>query len=210
MNLRILTSGLLVSACATSALAAPKTEVRPVAAFHQVEARGSVAVRIAVAKGAAAKVEVSGEPDDLALITTTVVKGRLVIDQKPSAHLRGNLVVTIATPTLDGVALEGSGSMTASGIDAGSFGAVDAGSGALVLAGTANQLAVELGGSGAVIAKDLTARQAVLSLSGSGALGVTATEAVTVSLDGSGAIDVYGHPRAVTKAIAGSGQLHIH
>lgn len=81
------------------------------------------------------------------------------------------------------------------------------GSGSFVAAGSASQIAGSIGGSGSMNMGKLMAKDVRVSIGGSGSVETWATDNLNVSIGGSGSVEYYGDPR-VTKAIGGSGNVN--
>jgi hypothetical protein len=160
---------LLLVGCDSQAMGngQSQTEARTVADFTRVENLGSLAVTVTPGP---TSVSITADSNLLPLITTTVTNGQLVIDQTKNFITHLSLSAAVTTPTLVALDNEGSGSLSASGFDAGAFTIDNAGSGAVTLQGTVDVLTLTAEGSGET------------QLSGS-ATGLEAT------LDGSGAVD---------------------
>jgi len=124
----------------------------------------------------------------LGQVTTRVVAGTLVIGNTPGRHnTKGPMIVLVALPRLDSVAISGSGVVGAKG--------------------ASRRLNVSLGGSGDLELAQLVARQVRAVLSGSGRIDVTATDSLEASLSGSGVIQYAGNPPHVTTSVTGSGTI---
>lgn len=81
------------------------------------------------------------------------------------------------------------------------------GSGTMTVAGSCTQFSAEQTGSGDLHARHLNADQAELQLMGSGDATLRASEAVRVTLNGSGDVSVYGAPRERSVSRNGSGEV---
>ena len=155
--------------------------------------------------------------------------GRLAIGRKKDSWNLGKseaATITVTAPSITGLALAGSGDITAdkvSGDDvklslAGSgdmrVGEVTAkklkgslaGSGDFVLAGKADNATYSIAGSGSVDASKLVVTDAVVSIAGSGDVSIHATGNVEGKIAGSGDINVTGGAKC-TSSTAGSGTV---
>lgn len=81
------------------------------------------------------------------------------------------------------------------------------GSGAMTVAGACRQFSAEQTGSGDLNARHLNADQAELQLMGSGDAAIRASQAVRVTLNGSGDVAVYGAPRERSVSRDGTGEV---
>ncbi len=180
-------------------------QVRVVPAFNRIELAGSNVVTINV--GAKRSVVVRGDDNLLSRITTTVSAGRLIIDTVGSFESDTPMRVAVATPSLNALALSGSGMVYADGVQATSLRVTLPGSGMLRASGTTDRLAVTLDGSGLAALSGLVARDARAVVSGSGRIDLTATRSLDASIPGTGAITYGGDPARVTSNVAGTGAI---
>jgi hypothetical protein len=100
----------------------------------------------------------------------------------------------------------GSGSINLRGVESDSITVALGGSGNLKASGSTEHLHVSVSGSGKVAIGQLAARDAVVSISGSGQAVVWAKQSLTVSVAGSGDVSYYGEPQ-VAKSVMGSGSV---
>jgi hypothetical protein len=198
---------LLVTVMTLFAARFAHADVRNTGSFHAVELKGVAAVEIKL--DATTRVEVTGDAEAIGSVTTDVKNGALIIDTRGDLHAQHNLLVTIATPTLDAIALAGTGSIRVAGVKSPAFAIALSGAGAIDVAGATDTLTVELSGAGGLHAKNLTAKTVSVAVSGTGNAAVTASEALTASLNGVGHVDVYGHPRSVSKNVNGIGRVQL-
>lgn len=77
----------------------------------------------------------------------------------------------------------------------------------LTLEGKADTFACGVNGAADVEAKGLTAREVKLTLNGTGDITVTATEALSATINGAGSIGYYGSPADVRQQINGAGSI---
>jgi hypothetical protein len=184
----------------------PTTQTREVASFHTVDLAGSNNVVIRV--GEKQSVVVRADDNLLDRVTTEVQSGKLVIANPPGSFTtKSPMSVEVDVPTLDAVALSGSGNIVVTGIDAERLEVTLPGSGTLTGEGTATRLDVTVGGSGIAQFTRLVANDVRAVVSGSGSIFVTATKSLDGSVSGSGAILYSGNPPDVTKNVTGSGAI---
>jgi len=205
------------------------TENRSVAEFEAVLTRGPDVV---VRQGPVASVSVKADRQLLPLLETLVedtAQGKtLVLRWKPNSLVmtRHNPVVTITTPRLSALLVQGSGDVQAEQIKGPRLLArvegsgdiqlngllVDAltleikGSGDIQASGQAGRLAVAITGSGDVRSSALKADDVSVSIAGSGDASVQADKTLAVSIAGSGDV-VYSGNASVRKTVAGSGSV---
>ena len=107
---------------------------------------------------------------------------------------------------LEGVAVAGSGEVTATGVAADSFDVEISGSGRVEPTGTADTLVVDISGSARYLGEDLEALVGTVRVSGSGEAVVNVADELDVDVSGSGGVQYIGDP-TVTQSISGSGDI---
>jgi hypothetical protein len=182
------------------------SQPRDVAAFSGIDLAGSNVVTVRV--GGKQSVVVHGDDNLLSRITTKVRAGTLVIGNTPgSFKTRTPMSVEVTVPSLESLALSGSGVLVVTGVDTQALTATLSGSGVLRASGTAAKLDIELPGSGDAQLDQLVARDVHAVVRGSGRILVTATASLNAAVPGSGAIIYSGNPAHVTTSITGSGAV---
>jgi hypothetical protein len=181
-----------------------KSEIRNVPAFSAVRVAGAIDAEITT--GSESRVEITGDDNIVPLVTSDVQGDRLEIGTSKNFRTRVHLVAKIALPRLTGIALTGSGDITARGVQSDRLDVSLSGSGTIRADGTAHETRVELLGSGTIQLDQLAAERAAVSVSGSGNVAVAASKALDVSITGSGDVTYRGDPE-LKKAITGSGSV---
>lgn len=200
---------------------------RSVGAFSAIRIDGPVDVDAHPA--AAPQVSVHADDNIEPLVETVVEDGTLVVRLRRDAHFVSHraLHVDVGFTTLDATRQHGSGDLRVTGvqgrrlesaidgsgdlrIDDARLGRYDlrvAGSGDVTIAGHADEARFQVDGSGDVHAAGLAARRVEVRIAGSGDAQVDATESLDASVAGSGDVSYGGHPREVTRHVAGSGSV---
>jgi Putative auto-transporter adhesin, head GIN domain len=184
------------------------TRVRPVAPFTSVTLAGSNLVNVQV--GSARSVIVHARADMLDHVTTVVRAGTLVIADAPGrANIEGPMRVWVTMPALTALTISpaGSGLLSVTGLHNNALTVMLSGSGLLRAAGSTTHLRVGLSGSGDLELGELTARDARVTVSGSGRAMVTATSNLAALVSGDGVIQYGGSPTHVTTSVTGSGTI---
>jgi hypothetical protein len=182
-----------------------KTESRAVASFSKIDLTGSPDVDVTV--GPATSVELTADDNLLPLIETTVSGETLKIGSKRSYSTSLGVKVKITAPSLEALALSGSGDVQVKGLKAGEMEARISGSGNITLNGGVDRLRVRILGSGDVRAADLAAKAVQVSVTGSGNASVRASAQLEASVTGSGNVRFAGNPPQVQKHVTGSGDI---
>lgn len=135
-----------------------------------------------------------------ALPTVTVFSSYLTrAENDGRGHLR---IESVAPGPKLQIVLEGNGRITARGID---HQAVDAsirtGNGEIVVLGKADMAKLSSLGTGQIQADDLKAREAKCRITGTGSIGVNASENLTISGMGSGTVYYLGNPEIKNRTL---------
>jgi len=200
------------------------TQTRSVDGFTGIALSGNA--HLTVTQGDAFSVAVTTDSGLQKHIDTTVRGQKLEIDQNYSIAGRSpDVTVTVTMPLLSYLDLSGSssttiGQMHGDSLHVSSSGSSDiridaqvqelavevAGSGDLVLAGTAGTADITVSGSGTVSGSTLTAATAHVSVSGSGDVTLRVNTDLGAKVSGSGSINYYGDP-VVSSDVSGSGSV---
>jgi hypothetical protein len=182
------------------------TQIRALPGFDGVELSGSNNVVVRV--GQRQTVVVHADDNLLDRVTTRVDGGTLVVgDRAGSFTTKSPMYVEITAPSLGGLALSGSGTVSVEGIRSPRLTVVLPGSGVIRAAGKAGRMDVALGGSGDAQLGQLVAGDVKVVVGGSGHAAVTATKSLDAAVTGVGAVDYGGHPGKVTKSVTGVGAI---
>ena len=201
-------------------------ETRPLADWSAVvlACPGTLEISIGENHG----IEIEADENIQTLIETVISDGRLSIRFSPdfdSISPTKSIQFRAATPVIDAMAVAGSGAIRAPHIegehlkiDVSGSGNVNAaaaevgrletrisGSGSVTIRGDAVEQKVRISGSGSLDARDLTSRQANITISGSGTAMVHVEDNITGKITGSGSI-VYGGQPATNIRTTGSGR----
>ncbi len=187
MKKLILAAGVLSALLITASTAAPT--VVPTAAFKSVELRGMGHVilrhgdtqRVTLVKGDGSVTQIRPDRRD---------SDKLIIDAcRNDCPSNYDLVVEIVTPSISGVAIDGSGKIETQGQFPGT-----------------GRLDAAINGSGSIDLRNIAADRSDTAISGSGEIRVRTTRTLNAAISGSGTILYWGSP-AVSSAISGSGTI---
>ncbi len=181
------------------------TVSRTVGGFSSIDLTGAATITVAVGRHTA--VRISGDDNIVPLIRTEVRGSVLVVSSKHRYTSDHMLHVRIATPALDGVTLKGSGTLTAAGIRATAFTLALSGAGTLQLSGTVGTLDTTISGVGTAVLQHLVAKDADVTLSGTGSVHVYVTGTLDATVNGVGSIVYSGHPARVETHVSGVGTI---
>lgn len=180
------------------------TESRTMSGFDEIVLSGSGEVFVDV--NGTESLTITAEDNIMPLLTTEVQNGRLELGTRSSISPTVATIYTISAEALNGVSIEGSGGITATGITADSFDAEISGSGQIKVVGTADELTVDISGSGRFEAEDLVAAIGTADVSGSGHAIVNVSNKLDVDVSGSGTVEYIGDPD-LSSSISGSGDI---
>lgn len=201
-----------------------KTESRTVDAFLSIESGG--AWNVEVTNGDKVSVSVTADDNVVALISTKVKDGKLVISSTESSiNTKVPVVVKVAMPMLATVKLSGAGNATITDVKTAKLGLESSGAGNLSFRGTADDVGVKSTGAGQVVlvgkAKSLAAEAngagnidasafevatATVKATGAGNVAVNATTSLDVTVTGAGNVVYAGNPK-LAKRVTGAGTV---
>lgn len=190
-----------VSPSAVHGIGAIRTEVRSVADFTRLEVRAGIKLELAI--GTPAKVELTAQENLLPISTTNVADGMLTVDASRPYSSTDGITVKVTMPALTELALLGGASGSAVGVTETAL-RIRTDSGAiLALSGTADSLDLTAKGGGRLDLAAFTAKDATVDLAG----GVKVTLGVSGSVKGSAvggvALVLHGHPASVDVSTTG-------
>jgi len=198
---------LLLAACSvTRGSGQLATTQREVTGFTKVELTGQGDV--VIEQTGSDSLTISAEDNLLPLLTSDVSGDTLVLGTKPNTTIETTKPITysVTVKELNGLAVSGSGTISAPKLAATALSTEISGSGTITVKGAANDQDLEISGSGRYQAEELTSKTVKARISGSGKASVMATEVLDVQISGSGSVTYSGNPQ-VKQEISGSGQL---
>ncbi len=198
---------LLLAACSTTRGSGQlATAQREVSGFTKVELAGQG--ELTIEQTGTESLTISAEDNLLPLLTSDVSGDTLVLGTKPNTSIVTTKPITYAVTVknLDGLAVSGSGTMSAPKLATTELSSKISGSGTITVSGAATDQDLEISGSGQYQADGLTSKTVNARISGSGNASVMATDVLDVQISGSGSVTYSGDPR-VMQEISGSGQL---
>jgi hypothetical protein len=183
------------------------SQPRTLPAFHAIDLVGTM--QIEVAAGQTQSVQLVGDSPAFDRVLTTVKDGTLIVDTKLERNNHYRLKLIVSVPDVSKLVVEGTGSMKVTGI-ANNRLAIDLpGTGEIKVDGSTGDLKISVDGTGDISARKLNAKSATVSMAGTGAATITATESVDATVTGTGSIDIDGHPANVHKHVTGVGSIHV-
>jgi hypothetical protein len=183
-----------------------KTESRTVTDFDKVDFNGGVTFQITL--GQPTSVSVAAQQNILDVTTTTVQARTLSVDTTRPYTTSEGVTVTITTPSLSAINVDGGVSGTVQGITSTDF-AVDANGGAsLTLAGTCTTLTFSGNGGAHVDGANLAATNATVNINGGASATLDVTGTVTGTANGGASLTLQGSPSTVNVTTNGGASVH--
>ncbi len=151
---------------------------------------------------------IEADPSILSLLTSDVSGNRLTLGAQNGANLQTSQPIryTLTVKDLNDVVLDGSGSITISGLAASNFSATINGSASITVKGSADNLTVNVNGSGSFDGSSLASKTVTVDDSGSGNVRVQASNTLNANVSGSGSVRYSGNP-TVNSTVNGSGTV---
>jgi Putative auto-transporter adhesin, head GIN domain len=183
----------------------PGSQTRPIGPVSAIHADGAFAVTVKV--GPAPGLTIETDRNLLPIVKTSVSNGRLEIYTDRSYSVDGRIKVTVRSPDVTDISASGSNQIDGEGLNGGDLSIVLNGSNHAVLAGAVSTMTAQLSGSNHLLARQLTAGSAVVTVSGSGNATVDARQRITAEISGAGSISVYGNPQSRSTQVNGAGTI---
>jgi hypothetical protein len=180
-------------------------DARHVPAFDSIDLGGAVDAEVAI--GSAASVEVSGDANLVARVTTEVHGSELQIRTNGAFRPKLPLVVHVVTPTLVRLAVSGAGNAKLAGARGDRLAIDVGGAGNVTADGQVAQLAATVSGAGNIKAADLHAEHDTAKVGGAGDIDVFASASLDADVSGAGSIRYAGNPPDVKKHVSGAGSI---
>jgi Putative auto-transporter adhesin, head GIN domain len=180
------------------------TQTRDVAAFTRLKAEDEVDVNLRVGESRHLRVR-AGEKviDD---IRTEVRDGTLYVAYDGPGIRNGRLLVEVAAPSVEAIAITGASDVRVEGLAADAFDIRVSGAGDIEAAGRVRRLDLEISGAGDADLAELAAGDAHVELSGAGDADVHATDRLDAEVSGAGDLAYRGDP-SLREDVSGSGEI---
>lgn len=182
---------------------------------------------LTITTGATETLTVTAGANQLTALTTQVIDGTLILDNKASIGSDDQISYALTVGPLDGldlsgsgnaygegtlrgdatVAVSGSGSVNLTALELSSIVIDLSGSGDVALAGRAVTQRVTVSGSGSYDGSALATQESDVELSGSGDARVMVSDRLSATTDGSGTVTYTGDPPKVDRDSSGSGEI---
>lgn len=203
------------------------TKTRSVGEYDQIGVGGSFDVKLVA--GTEGKLTIKMDENLFEYLITEVDGDKLKIKWKKGTNVysKNKLLITVPFKDISSVSLAGSGdvysedvikaddfesSLAGSGdlklkVDANHVKSSIAGSGDIYLQGRTNSVKTSIAGSGDVDAYELSSKEAVVSIAGSGGVKISVSDMLKARISGSGNIYYKGNPDKQDVKVSGSGSV---
>jgi hypothetical protein len=180
------------------------TQTRDVDAFTRVKAEDEVDVNLRVGEPRRLRVRAGQKVIDD--VRTEVRDGTLYVWYDGPSIREGRLLVEVAAPAVDALAVSGASDVRVDGLAADALDIRISGAGDVAADGRVGRLALDISGAGDADLADLTAEEARVELSGAGDADVHASERLDAEVSGAGDLAYRGDPR-LNERVTGSGEI---
>lgn len=180
------------------------TENRKTADFQRINIAGSLDLVYSAGKNALA---ITGDDNVISIIKTEINNGVLHIFSDKSFSTSMPITVSVSSPGLEAVMVEGSSDVSLQGLRSRSFLIQLNGTGEIIATGKVKSLDIDIFGTGGVNAKALSADNVDAKLNGTGDLQLTALQSLNATIVGTGDIVYFGNPQVVNRSSLGVGDI---
>jgi hypothetical protein len=179
---------------------------RAVGAASELDLDGAFLATITLGTGPSLVIE--GDENVLPFIKSEATGGTLHIFAERSYRTEKPIRVILSLPALARLSAGGSNSVALTGVVGPALALTMNGSNSVSIAGRIGALSANLSGSGVLTADALEADKASVRVAGSGSAVLRVSAALKAEIDGSGSIDVHGHPAQRQVQVNGSGSIN--
>jgi putative autotransporter adhesin-like protein len=180
------------------------TQMREVGAFTRVKAEDQVDVNVRV--GEPRRVRVRAGEKVIHDVRTEVRDGTLYVSYDGPGIRDGRLLVEVATPAIDAIAISDAADVRVDGLAGDALDIRITGAGDIAAEGRVGRLALDISGAGDADLADLAAKEARVELSGAGDADVRASDRLDAEVSGAGDLAYRGQP-SVNRRITGKGEI---
>jgi len=181
-----------------------QVQKREVAPFTSVSTEGAFDITIACQKPQSIQVE--ADDNVLPLVSTEVSNGVLYVKSLRGYSTRDNVELRIEVPNIEGLNLEGAGTIEISGIKNDKFGIDSSGAPTINASGETKALEIDANGAGKIDTHRLRAAHVSVDSKGVSTVEVYAGEQLDATVSGPSQVTYRGDP-VVNKTIHGPGSI---
>lgn len=174
-----------------------KSELRTLPEFRKVKASGTANVEVTV--GAPCQAEITTDDNLLALVTTSLRDGVLVVDTVDRLLPKVPVRVRLCAAALDAVSADGAAQLTASKLAAQELSVRAAGAGKLRLSGSATTVDIELRTASQADLSELASATTTVNVDRAASARIGQVETLNVTITGPGVVSYRGQPTITRK-----------
>jgi len=178
---------------------------REVEQFSALTVKGGFEVTVSI--GDEHSVVLDGDDNILDVITTTVEDGRLNVETTEKINPDLPLRLTVTSPVLTDMSVEGAAEVSLSGLAGDTFGFSCDGACDATISGSTTALNLSLSGAANLNTRDLEAQDVTISVDGAADVTVCANQSLTATLSGAGAVHYACEPENVSQTVRGAGTI---
>jgi hypothetical protein len=204
----LLASAVVLASCALPVSAADRvSQTRSVSGFDRIRLDGAFSATV-TAGTRETRFVMSGDPDQLARVTTKVSDGLLVVGMRDGDnHLKGTVRLIVDLPVLRSFKIAGVGHANITGLTGADLELSIPGAASIDASGRAGNETIALDGTGKIDASAVTAHNVTADANGVGAIYVQGSGSMVLNLNGVGEIRYKGNPTNVEKHVNGVGRI---
>jgi Putative auto-transporter adhesin, head GIN domain len=183
-----------------------KRSERAIGAATELDLDGAFFATVTL--GAEPSLVVEGDENVLPFIKNEATAGKLHIFAERSYRTEKPIRLILSLPALARLSTSGSNSVALTGVTGPALALSMSGANSIGIAGRIGALSATLSGAGTLAADTLEADKASVRIEGSASAALRVSAALKAEIDGSGSIDVHGHPVQRQVQVNGSGSIN--
>ncbi|BCR04724.1 hypothetical protein DESUT3_17930 [Desulfuromonas versatilis] len=168
----------------------------------------NIPAEVRIATGEKSDLTMTADDNLLAVISTEVREGTLIISAENDFVTANPIRIELRVPDLEGVTVNGSGSVRLEQAKGSELALVISGSGKIAATGRVEELSAVVNGSGEMVLDELRAHTGKIQINGSGRAVLKVEKHLKATVNGSGQIHLALEPEELDSRIAGSGKIH--
>ncbi|MBA3357165.1 MAG: DUF2807 domain-containing protein [Pyrinomonadaceae bacterium] len=181
-----------------------KVEKRELSPFTSITTDGAFEIDVVCQQPQI--LEIEGDDNLLAMVTTEVTNGALRINNVGSYSTRTPMKIKISVPNIDGISANGAGTIEVSRLENDKFDIDSNGAPTIRVSGETKELDIDANGAGTVDAHKLRASRAEVNSKGVAKVEVFASDVLNVTVSGPSQVIYDGDP-AINQTVNGPGSV---
>jgi hypothetical protein len=204
----VLASAIVLASCTMPVRAADAvSQTRSVSGFDRIRLDGAFSATVTAGRHDT-RFTMTGDPGELARVTTEVSDGLLVVGMRDGDnHLKSTIDLHIDLPVLRSFKIVGVGKADITGLTGADLELAVPGAASITASGRVGNETVSLDGTGKIDASGVAAHDVTADANGVGAIYVQGSGSMVLSVNGVGEIRYRGNPTSVEKHVNGLGRI---